>query len=148
MATSPWGKTWMMSMVLGTGRLYRSELMTFHKHFSFPSCQVKRARPNEGQYTGVISSVSLTLLRRTLSVSLGHAAKMGNVCQRHRVGSVNSYASYLPPKNCMMTQISSSLKDKWHSCLSQKATQAENKSSSCAISVAAQSGESLASGFI
>lgn len=78
----------MMSMVLGTGRLYHSELMTFHKflHFSFPSCQVKRARPNEGQYTGVISSVSLTLLRRTLSVSLGHAAKMGNVCQRHRGG--------------------------------------------------------------
>ena len=72
-----------MSMVLGIGRLYHSELMTFPKFllFSSPSCQVKRAGPREGRYIGVLLRVSLAMWRRILSLHLDSAGKMGDVCQ-------------------------------------------------------------------
>lgn len=52
----------MTSVALGIGRLYHSELTPFPRflNFTFPSCQVKRARPVEGQHIGVNLCVSLT----------------------------------------------------------------------------------------
>lgn len=62
-AVSSWGKCLVTSVVLGIGKHYHSELMAFPKFllFSFPRCPVKCAKPREGQYIGVILSVSLTV---------------------------------------------------------------------------------------
>lgn len=103
----------LMSMVLGTGRLCHSQLMTFPKFLMSAYLPIKWSKIDQVRGGTQVLSVcqSDTVLRRTLS--LGPAGKMEDV---HQGPSVDSYASCLP---------------------SQKATQAESRGSSCVISMSA-----------
>lgn len=79
-----------------------------------------------------------TAWRRILSLCLGPARKMGDA-KNAWVGSVNSKASCLLSKDWVITQSLSHLKAVWCSHLNQKATQAENISSSHPIYMSALS---------